>query len=131
MTNSTKIDENIEGPENFRAWKYKVMLILEEHDLEHYIKDGVKEPEGEETKAKHKKDIIKAKRIIDDFVKGHLIPQASSKNTPKEMFDTLTILFEGQNINRRMTLRNQRKGVNIHKEKTMHSYFSRVSQIKE
>ena len=40
------------------------MLILDESDLEGYIKDEVKELEGDEVKAKHKRDIIEAKRII-------------------------------------------------------------------
>ena len=47
------------------------------------------------------------------------------------MFDSLTILFEGKNINKRMTLRNQLKGVKKQKEKTMQPYSSRVSRIKE
>ena len=55
MTNSTKLDENIEGAEKFRAWKYKIMLILEEHDLHGLIKEDVKKPEGEEEKAKNKR----------------------------------------------------------------------------
>ena len=57
MTNSTKLVENIEGVENFRAWKYKIMLILEEHDLDGCIKENVKELEGEEAKEKHRKDM--------------------------------------------------------------------------
>ena len=52
MTNSANIDENIEGAENFRAWKYRIMLILEENDLYGYIKEEVKEPKGEEEKSK-------------------------------------------------------------------------------
>ena len=44
MKNNTKLDENIEGAENFRAWKYIIMLILEEHDLDGFIKEDVKEP---------------------------------------------------------------------------------------
>ena len=131
MTNSTNLDENLEGAEKFRAWKYRVMLILEEHDLESYIKDEIKELEGDEAKSKHKKDMIKAKRIVVDSITDHLIPQVSSNNTPKEMFDALTSLFEGKNINRKMTLRNQLKGVKMKKAETMQSYFSRVSQIKE
>ena len=130
MTNSTKLDDNIEGVDNFRAWEYIVMLILEEHDLEGYIKDEVKEPEEDKQKSKYKKDIIKSKRIINDPIKYHFIPKVSSNNTPKEMFDALTNLFEGKNINRRMTLRNQLKSVKIQKEETMQSYFSRVSHIK-
>ena len=89
------------------------MLILEEHDVEGYIKDEVKEPEGYEEKSKHMQDMIKDKRIIDDSIKDHLIPQVFSKKTPKEMFDALTSPFEGKNINRRMTLRNQLRGVKI------------------
>ena len=50
----------------------------------------------------------------------------SSLKTPIEMFDSLTKLFEGNNINQKMTLRNQLKNV-----ETIQSYFTRVSQIKE
>ena len=47
------------------------------------------------------------------------------------MFDVLINMFEGKNINKRMTLRNQLKGVKMQKAETMQSYFSKVSQIKE
>ena len=47
------------------------------------------------------------------------------------MFDALTKLFEGKNINRKMTLRNQLKNVKIQNAETIQSYFTRVSQIKE
>ena len=54
-----------------------------------------------------------SKKIIADTIKDHLIPQVSYLKTPKEMFDALTKLFEGKNINRNMTLRNQLKNVKI------------------
>ena len=47
------------------------------------------------------------------------------------MFDSLTKLFEGKNINQKMTLRNQLKNVKIQNADTMKLYFTRVSQIKE
>ena len=58
------------------------MLILEEHDLDGFIKEEVKEPEGEKEKAKHKKDMIKVKRIIANYIKDHLISHVSSNTTP-------------------------------------------------
>ena len=72
-----------------------------------------------------------ARKIIADSIKDHLIPQVSSLKTPKAMFDTLTKLFEGKNINRNMTLINQLKNVKIQNAKTIYSYFTRVSHIKE
>ena len=47
------------------------------------------------------------------------------------MFDALTKLFEGKNINKKLTLRNQLKNVKIRNAETIQSYFTRVSQIKE
>ena len=47
------------------------------------------------------------------------------------MFDALSSLFEGININWKMTLRNHLKNVKAQKLETMQSYFTRVAQIKE
>jgi hypothetical protein len=75
--------------------------------------------------------MIKAKRIIADSIKDHLIPQVSSKNTPKDMFDALTKMYEGKNINRKKNLRTQLKNTKMQKGETVQDYFSRVSQFKE
>ena len=81
-------------------------MILEEHDLDNYVSGEFLAPEGDEAKAIHKKNLVKAKRIIAYSIKDHLIPHVSSLKTPKEVFDALTKLFEGNNINQKMTLRN-------------------------
>ena len=47
------------------------------------------------------------------------------------MFDSLTKLFEGKNINQNMNLRNQLKNVKIKNVETIQSYFMGVSQIRE
>ena len=65
------------------------------------------------------------KRITVDSIKDHLIPQVSPLKTPKAMFDSLTKLFKGKNINQKMTLRNQLKNVKIQNAKTIQSYFTR------
>jgi len=75
--------------------------------------------------------MVKEKRTIVDSIKDHIIHHISSLSTPKEMMDALTRLFEGNNINRRMTLRTQLKNVRMQNSETIHSYFSRVNKIKE
>ena len=107
MSHHTKLDEKLEGADNFLAWKYRISLVLEDNELDSYIHEEVLVPEGDEAKALHKKNMVMAKRIIADSIKNYLIPQVSSLKTPKAMFDALTKLFEGKNINQKMTLRNQ------------------------
>ena len=62
MTSSTKLDEKLEGAENFRAWRFRVMLVLREQDLVKHVTEDVPEPEDEEAKAKFMKDQIRAMR---------------------------------------------------------------------
>ena len=74
MSHHTKLDENIEGDDNFRAWKYRIFLFLEENELDSYINEEVPVPEGDEATTLHKKKLVMAKRIIADSIKDHLIP---------------------------------------------------------
>ena len=113
MSHHTKLDEKLEGADNFRAQKYRISLVLEEKELDSYIHEEIPVLEGDEAKALHKKKMVMEKRIIVDSIKDHLIPQVSSLKMPKYMFDALTKLFEGKNINQKMTLRNQLKNVKI------------------
>jgi hypothetical protein len=55
----------------------------------------------------------------------------SSKKTLKEMFDALTRLYEGKNINRKMNLRTQLKNTRMQKGEMIQEYFSRISEFKE
>ena len=99
--------------------------------MDQFINGEVPELEGDEAKATHKRSMAKAKRIIAYSIKDHLIPCVSSFKTPKEVYDALKNMFEGKNINQKITLRNQLKNVKIHNSETIQSYFRRVSQIKE
>ena len=74
MSHHTKLDENIEGVDNFRAWKYRISVVLKENELDSYIHEEVPVLEGDEAKALHKKNMVMEKRIISDSIKDHLIP---------------------------------------------------------
>ena len=113
MSASINLVDKLEGVENFCAWKYKIGLILEENDLARFVKEELPEPDDAAEKAKHQNDTIRAKRIIADSIKDHLIPYVSSKKTPKKMFNALTKLYKGKNINRKMNLRTQLKNTRM------------------
>ena len=74
MSHNTKLDENLEGVDNFRAWKYRISLVLEENELDSYINEEVLVLEEDEAKALHKKNLVMGKRIIATSIKDQLIP---------------------------------------------------------
>ena len=56
-------------------------------------------------KTLHKKNLVKAKKIIVDSITNQLVPQVSSLKKPK--------MFEDKNLNQKMALRKQLKNVKI------------------
>jgi hypothetical protein len=131
MSASTKLVDKLEGVENFHALNYSIGLILEDNYLEKFVKGEILELDDAAEKDKHQKDTIRAKRIIADSIKDHLIPYVSSKKTLKEIFYALTILYEGNIINQNMNLITQLKNTRMQKGETIREYFSRISKLKE
>ena len=101
MTHHTQLEDKLRGADNFWAWKYRISLFLEENDQDQFISGDVPELEGDEAKAAHKRSMDKAKRIIAYSIKDHLIPHVSSFKIEKEVYDSLTKMFEGNNRNRK------------------------------
>ena len=50
MSHHTKLDEKLEGADNFQEWKYRISLVLEENELDSYITGEVPVPKGDEAK---------------------------------------------------------------------------------
>ena len=106
MSHHTQLEDKLGCVDNFRAWKYRISLILEENDLYQFISKEVPKREGGDAKDAHKRSMAKAKRIIVYSIKDNLIPRVSSFKTLEEVYFSLTKMFEGKNINWNMTLRN-------------------------
>jgi len=131
MTTNMRVEDRLDGASNFRCWKHRNLLILEENDLLIYVTVVILEPKEEDAKARHKKNQVKAKRILTDSIKDNLIPHVSKLKTPKEMFDALARLYESKNTSRKLTPRHQLRIIRIDKSDTVSTYFMRVSQIRD
>ena len=102
-----KVEYRLDGDINFISWKSRVLLILEENYLLNLFNEKVPEPEVEEDKSHWRKSDARARRILVDSVRDHLVPQILQKKTTRKMFKTLKRLFEHNIINVTLKLRNQ------------------------
>jgi len=89
MVTSLRIEDKLDSASNFRSWKTMILFILEENDILNHVKGEISKQEGDEEKSKYKKNEVKAKRILIDYVKDHLIPHLFEFNTAKKMHDAL------------------------------------------
>jgi hypothetical protein len=97
MLTNMRVEDILDGENKFRSWKHKLLLILEENELSDHVKQVLPKPEDEDAKAKLKKNEVQAKRILTDSIKDHMIPNVLELKKPKEMFDSITILYEIKN----------------------------------
>ncbi len=44
ISSSIRLEDRLDGQESFRSWRSRLMIILEENDLLHYVKSIVVEP---------------------------------------------------------------------------------------
>jgi hypothetical protein len=116
MVTSLKLEDRLDGATNFRSWKARILFVLDENEIQKYVKEKISEPESDEEKAKHKRNEAKTKIILIDSVRDHLIPHIAELKTAKEMFDALVGLFEGKNTSRKLALRNQLRCIMMSKQ---------------
>ena len=77
-----------------------------------------------------KKD-IKAKRILLDAIKDHVIPHISGKSHAHLMRTALNKLYQSSNENKKMVLREKLKGIRMNKGENMVAYLTRITQVRD
>jgi ribosomal silencing factor RsfS len=83
----------------------RILLLLEENDLKEYVEMVVPSPNDLQELATHKKKEVKAKWVLLDSVKDHLITHIFEKKTAKEMYEALVGLYQSRNANQKLILR--------------------------
>jgi len=68
-------------------------FLLDEHALKMYVDNGVPKLVDVDPLKKYKAEMAKAKRMILDGVKDHVVWHIVSKRTAKEMWDALATLY--------------------------------------
>ena len=77
MTNNTSLMTSLVKLTTSKHVSIGSHWFLKKMKLDTYISGKVPILEGDEAKALHKKNLVKAKKIIVDSIKDHLIPQVS------------------------------------------------------
>ena len=120
MAISLCVEDCLDGASNFSAWKVRVVLLLKENKLWDIVESTttklVTVPTDATTKVAYDKKNIKARRILLDAIKDHVIPHITWKENVYEMWDSLTKLYKSSNENRNMVLREKFKSIKMVKD---------------
>ena len=87
--------DRLEGASNYVICKSRIQFLLDEHDLKSLIDSAVAEPLDATHLRAFKKNMARAKRLILDGVKDHIVPHIEAKDTAREMWVGLEKLYQG------------------------------------
>ena len=131
MVVGLRVEDRLEGVSNFRSWKSRMLMLLNEHDLKDHILRDIPEPEAARDKTKHKKNEVVAMRIIMDSVRDHLVPIISNQDSAKKMYEALRNLFENENPSRIIALKDQLRQCKFNRDDSISTFFVKLSQIRD
>lgn len=137
MAPGLRIEDRLDGAGNFCPWKARIVLILQENELWGIVENSTTTPvtvppatDVAALTAFNKLD-IKAKRIILDAVKDHVIPHISEKARAYEMWASLIQMYQSSNENRKMVLKDKIKNIRMGKGESVTSYLTQTKQVRD
>ena len=126
---SVQKEDRLEGSSNFVVWKMRVMNILQELDLVHFVTSEPNEPITEEGKSTFKRSQASARRIIFDSVKDSIMTVMTSLMSPMQWMDALTQLYEKSATSQKRFLKHQLKYLKMEKGDSVGAFCSKIAQI--
>jgi hypothetical protein len=131
MDTGLRVEDRLDGVVNFGAWKERMILLLQENELWDIVENSttnyVNVPTDPTLLVAYTKKSIKAKRIILDDIKDHLISHLMGKENVYEIWESLMKLYHITNENRKTVLREKLKSIKMTKAKNVVTYLTMLT----
>ena len=90
-----RLEYALEGISNYIAWKDRMEVVLEDNGLKEFIDQEIPKPASTNAQelAEWKKCVVKARRIILQGVRDHVVSILHVKDTSFSMWKTLKDLY--------------------------------------
>ena len=121
---SIRYEDRLDGISNYLPWKVRITVVLKEWKIWSFANTKMTKPTDQDALDEFEALEARSQRMILDGVKDHLIPHLAENKTAKDMWDTLSQLFEAKNKNRKMALKDKLHNVKMNKDEGVASYIT-------
>ncbi|KAH9322750.1 hypothetical protein KI387_017389 [Taxus chinensis] len=123
--------DKLDGASNFGVRKARISLLLEENGIKEYVTTVVSVPTDATQLLAYKKEDAKARRLILDGVKDHIVPHIAELDTAKTMWDAIMNLYQNATTNRKLILKEKLRNTRMNKGEDVTSYLTRLRLVKD
>jgi hypothetical protein len=129
MVLSLRVDDRLQGAQNYPTWKERMTMVLDVNDVLEHPPNTTIAPIDATQLAIWKKGEAKAKSLILDGIKDHVIRHLSGNNTTEDVWKASSDLYQPKDENRVMVLRERLRSSKMAKGKGVVPYLTRLTQI--
>ena len=131
MVKGFPVEDRLDGASNDGSWTPRVLLYLEEKEVRYFSLTIVPVTDDATQLATWKRNDLKARKILMDSMKNHLVSHLAKSETAKEMFDSMKKLFERDSASRSIALRTQLHTIRMNRSESVASYFMRIADLRD
>jgi hypothetical protein len=125
------VEDRLAGASNWSPWKVRIVFVLEDLELWDIFQAHVPPATALVLLAEFKKRNNKAKRMICDAVRDHIIPHLTGKAYAFEMWVSICKIYESSNQNQKMVVYDLLRGICMLKSESVTSFLGRYTQIRD
>ena len=92
--NGLRLEYALDGSSNYIAWKDHMEVVLEDNGLKDYIDQEVPKPTDATQLVEWKKCVARARRILLEGVRDHIVSSLHGKETLFSMWKILKDLYQ-------------------------------------
>lgn len=129
MSFGLKVEDRSDRHMNFSAWKKRIKCVFEESEVWDIVEKQPTITTNATPLAKCKKLNARAKRLILDGVRDHIIPHVRGKDYAYEMWASLISIYQSSNENKNMVLREKLKAIKMKKYEGMVAYLICITDV--
>jgi hypothetical protein len=131
--NGLRLEYALKGSSNYIAWKDRMEAVLEDNVLKDFIDRDVPKPVAIDTTNLDawKKKVAKARRILLEGVRDHIVSSLYGKYTPHAMWKVLIDLFQNNNDHRKLVLKDKLRKIKMEKGDSIPKYLTKFVQCRD
>ena len=132
MATNVRYEDRLDGISNYLQRKVRITTVLKENKLWNFVSSTIPVPTSDPIALDlHEMKEARAQRITLDGVKDNPIPHLAEKKTAKEMWEALTKLYQSDNQNHKIVLRDKLYSTKIAKGESVTSYLTSLTQLRD
>ena len=121
--------DKLDGMSNFVIWRARILTVLDQYDIKDHAENVLVVPVDPNPLKKFKENQARAKHLIMDEVKDHVVPHIVGKNTTNEIWTASETMYQEGSVQRKMLLENQMWLFQMQKGEQINPFLFRLQTI--